>query len=459
MRPTVVLNVVGLSSRHLGEHTPHLEALRARGSECRIRPQLPAVTCTAQSTYLTGAPPSDHGIVGNGWYFRDLSEVWLWRQSNRLVRGEKLWDVARRRDPGFTVAKLFWWYNMYADVDWSVTPRPMYPADGRKIPDIHTFPGALRDELTDRLGPFPLFNFWGPLAGLASSRWIVDCAKHVFETRHPTLTLVYLPHLDYDLQRFGPSDPRVLPQLQAIDGLCGELIELADGAGARVVVLSEYGITEVSGPIHINRALRRAGLIEVRHELGTERLDAGASAAFAVSDHQIAHVYVRDAARIPEVTQLLEDLDGVERVLGDEGKRAEGLDHPRAGELIALSAPDRWFTYYYWLDDAVAPDYARCVDIHRKPGYDPVELFLDPALRAPKLQVGWRLAKKKLGFRTMMDVIGLNADLVRGSHGARPVHASDAPLLISSVSGSGLLDEEEIDATDVRDRLLAHIFA
>src|SRR5262249_36716873 len=148
--------------------------------------------------------PRDHGCVANGWYFRDLAQVWLWRQSNALVAGDKIWDIAKRRDPSFTVAKLFWWYNMYSTADYAVTPRPLYPADGRKIPDIYTQPGSLRDELNGKLGAFPLFHFWGPRSDILSSRWIAACARHVFDTKKPTLTLVYLPHLDYDLQRFGP---------------------------------------------------------------------------------------------------------------------------------------------------------------------------------------------------------------------------------------------------------------
>ena len=276
---------------------------------------------------------------------------------------------------------------MYATADLTVTPRPMYPADGRKLPDVYTQPADLRDELQAKLGTFPLFNFWGPMADIASSRWIADCALHVYDTRRPTLTLVYLPHLDYPLQKLGPSHPDALAEVRAIDAVCGELIARARADGARILVLSEYGITEVTGAVHPNRALREAGLLAVRTELGRELLDAGASEAFAVADHQVAHVYVRSPERVAEVRRLLEALPGVERVLDDEGKRASGLDHPRSGELVAISAPDRWFTYYYWLDDARAPDFARTVDIHRKPGYDPVELFIDPTMTLPQAYV------------------------------------------------------------------------
>ena len=345
---------------------------------------------------------------------------------------------------------------MYSTATYAVTPRPMYPADGRKLPDIYTEPPELRAELQGKLGTFPLFNFWGPTADITSSRWIANCARHVYDTRRPTLTLVYLPHLDYNLQRLGPRHPDLRKDLAAIDALCGELIRHVRRDGARVVVLSEYGITEVSGAVHPNRALREAGFIRVRSELGREILDSGASEAFCVADHQVAHVYVRRRERVAEVKQLLEALPGVAAVLDDEGKRAHGLDHPRSGELVALAARDRWFTYYYWLDDQVAPDFARTVDIHRKPGYDPVELFLDPALRAPKLKVGWTLLRKAAGFRYLMDVIPLDASLVRGSHGRLPETPAAGPVLISSEAA--LVPDGTVRATDVKPLLLDHVF-
>lgn len=456
MRRTVVLNVVGLAAGLLGDRTPHLAALARAGVLRPLRTVFPAVTCTVQSTFVTGLLPRDHGIVANGWYFRDLSEVWLWRQSNRLVAGEKIWEAGARRDPGFTCAKLFWWYNMYSTATWTVTPRPMYPADGRKLPDIYTQPAELRDELQERLGPFPLFSFWGPGADIRSSRWIAACARHVYDTYRPTLTLVYLPHLDYDLQRLGPDDPAIGRALAAIDGVCGELIEHVRRDGARVIVLSEYGITPVRDGVHVNRALREAGLLRVRRELGRELLDAGASEAFAVADHQVAHVYVQRPERLAEVRRLLEALPGVETVLDEDGKRKWALDHPRAGELVAVAASDRWFTYYYWLDDRVAPDFARTVDIHRKPGYDPVELFLDPRLPAPRLKIAWTLARKALGFRYLMDVIPLDASLVRGSHGRLPDDPSAAPVLISSEPG--LVPDGAVSATDVKRLVLEHVF-
>jgi predicted AlkP superfamily pyrophosphatase or phosphodiesterase len=460
MTPTLVLLVVGLTPSLIGENTPSLKKLALSGGMRPLRTVLPAVTCTVQSTLLTGLMPSGHGAVANGWYFRDLAEVWLWRQSNRLVAGEKIWEAGRKRNAAFTCAKMFWWYNMYSSAEWSATPRPMYPADGRKIPDHYAEPPELRDELNTKLGPFPLFKFWGPATDVTSSEWIAEATLHVMATRDPTLTLCYLPHLDYDLQRYGPDlgHPSVQKSLRDVDAVCERLIGAAERDGRAVVVVSEYGITRVRDAVHINRALRQAGLIRVRDELGRDVLDPGASRAFALADHQLAHVYVRDRNDIPTVQALLASLDGIDSVLDETGKRDAGLNHERSGELVAVSASDRWFSYYYWLEDERAPDYARTVDIHRKPGYDPLELFIDPAIRLPAASVGWRLAKRKLGMRTLLDVISLkDTPLVKGSHGRLTDDANEGPLVISS--RPDLLPEGEIPATDFKTLVLDHVFA
>lgn len=456
MHCTVVLNVVGLTPDLIGASTPALLDFAKQGALRPLTTIFPAVTCSVQSTLLTGLLPRDHGAVANGWYFRDLADVWFWRQSNRLIGGEKVWEAARRQDRGFTCANLFWWYNMYSSVDYSVTPRPIYCANGLKLPDIYTEPSGLGKELTARLGPFPLFNFWGPTANIASSRWIAAAAKQVYDRFRPTLTLVYLPHLDYNLQRLGPDDPSIQEDLKAIDAIVGDLISHFRKNGTRIIVLSEYGITPVTGAVAINGVLREAGMLRVREELGTEKLDAGASEAFAVADHQVAHVYVNDRARVAGVKALLERVDGIEQVLDEEGKRRFGLDHPRSGELVAVAKPDRWFTYYYWLDDARAPDFARTVDIHRKPGYDPVELFVDPALRFPRARVALRLLQKALGLRYLMDVIPLNAGLVKGSHGRLPARPETGPVIMSSEGD--LVPPGPVSACTVKDVMLDHVF-
>ena len=455
MKPVAVVNVAGLTASLLGKSSPRLNEI-ASGFRASIEPVLPAVTCPVQATYLTGLAPREHGVVANGWYFRELAEVLFWRQSARLMSGETVWAAGKARDRGFSCAQLFWWFNMYCGADWAVTPRPAYPADGRKIPDIYSEPADVRTALNTKLGRFPLFSFWGPKADLESTRWIASAAAEVIKSKRPTLTLVYLPHLDYDLQRLGPGHPDIPSRVSEVDAEVGRVADAARSIGAEVIVVSEYGVAPVAGPVHLNRELRNQGFLRVQRVLDSwELLDAGASRAFAVADHQVAHVYVKDTADLPAVKAALEKTPGVARVLDESGKREAGLDHPRSGELVALAAPDRWFTYYYWLDDRLAPDFARTVDIHRKPGYDPVELFLDPALKLPKLKIAGKLVKKALGFRTLMDVIPLDASLVKGSHGAAPAREEEGAVLLST-SGVGRADR--LKATAVKDLILRTVF-
>jgi predicted AlkP superfamily pyrophosphatase or phosphodiesterase len=429
--PVALINVVGLTPELLA-HAPRLRALADDGAMATLTPPIPAVTCTSQATMVTGASPREHGIVGNGWYFRDLAEVLFWRQSNALVQGpEKLWDAVRRVRPGGRVAKLFWWFNMYAPVDLAVTVRPHYPADGRKVPGIYTEPSDLERELEDALGPFPLFRFWGPGADIASSAWIGQAARWVLDRHAPDLLAVYLPHLDYDLQRYGPTDPRVPGEVARVDRIAGELIDRVRAMGGQTIVVSEYGIEAVSAAAYPNRRLREHGLLRVRESRYTgDLLDAGASRAFCVCDHQVAHVYVRDPGDLARVRDVLEACDGVARVLGADDKAATGLDHPRAGELVLLARPGWWFAYPYWLQTDAAPDFARTVDIHRKPGYDPLELFLAPGA-GTRARIGLRLAQKALGMRYLMDVIAQDDTLVRGSHGIAPSAPEKGPLVIT----------------------------
>jgi predicted AlkP superfamily pyrophosphatase or phosphodiesterase len=430
LRPTAVINIVGFTPSLIGPHTPKLRAFRDRNAQARLREPFPALTCSSQATMLTGLEPSGHGIVGNGWYFKDLAEHGFWKQNNGLIQGEKVYETLKKRHPAFTCATMFWWYNMYAPVDWSATPRPHYPADGRKVFDIYASPMKLRDELVDALGPFPFPAFWGPASGIKSSEWIAASAKWIQRHRKPTLNLVYLPHLDYCLQKFGPGAPEIAPELENIDRVAGDLIETLEAEGVRVLVVSEYGITKVTRHTHPNRILRRAGLIEIRKSLTWELLDEGASKAFALADHQICHVYLNDKSKRDEVVELFKKEPGQRHVLAGAERARFGLDHDRAGDVVLIAEPDNWYTYYYWEDDALAPDFARCVEIHRKPGYDPAELFFDPKRPLVKLRAAFALLKKKLGFRYYMDVIPLDASLVKGSHGTPADDPEEAPLVI-----------------------------
>lgn len=446
--PLLVVDVVGLTPRLL-EVMPRVRAVAQRGFAADLGTVLPAVTCTVQSTFLTGSTPAEHGIVGNGWYFRDLGEVHLWRQHNGLVSGEKVWETARRTHPGYTVANVCWWYAMGATTDVTITPRPVYHADGRKSPDCYVRPPELHDELTAALGPFPLFTYWGPTASIASSRWIVGAARRVLPDHD--LTLVYVPHLDYDLQRFGPDDPRALKAARELDDVLAPLLEDAERLGVTTVVLSEYGITAVDTPVDVNRVLRREGLLEVHTNASGELLDPWTSRAFAVADHQVAHVYVKDPADVPRVRALLEAVPGVAEVLDASGQARNGIDHERSGELVAVAEERSWFTYYYWLDDEKAPDFARGVEIHKKPGYDPAELFFDPGDRWVRARAAGTLVRKKVGLRYAMDVVPLDPSCVRGSHGRLPADPADGPVLLCSDASAA---RDRFEATQVRDLLL-----
>jgi predicted AlkP superfamily pyrophosphatase or phosphodiesterase len=450
----VLINAVGLTPRLL-PHAPRLGALAQAGWLRPLRETVPAVTCTAQATLLTGRDPEAHGVVGNGWLFRDTGEVRFWQQSNRLLQAEPFYQTARARAAargrGFRCAKLFWWFNQGAPVDVSVTPKPYYGADGNKVFGITGTPDGLTERLERKLGPFPFHTFWGPKAGRGCTEWIAHCATEVLRAERCDLTLVYLPHLDYDPQRFGPEGcdmPRLVGEL---DAACAPLLDAARAAGARVWVVSEYGHVPVGRAVLPNHGLRRAGLLSVRPGPFGESLDTFTSRAFAVCDHQLAHVYVNEPADVPRVRDLLAGVKGVGRILEGEARSEVGLRHERAGELVLLAEPDAWFAYPFWLDDRQAPDYARTVDIHRKPGYDPCELFFDPKLWWPTGRFLRRLVRKKLGFRTLFDVVPLDPGLVRGSHGLPAADPAGRALLV----GNGPAPGDDLSMTAVRDLVLA----
>ncbi|HUE37063.1 MAG TPA: alkaline phosphatase family protein, partial [Candidatus Acidoferrum sp.] len=325
MNRLAVINVVGLTEALIGEHTPRIAAFRQAGTMTHVAPAFPAVTCVAQSNYLTGKPPSQHGIVGNGWFNRELAEVHFWKQSNHLIQSPKIWDALKSANGQATIANCFWWFNMYSSVDYSITPRPIYRADGGKIFDIYSWPYSIRQEIKSELGEFPFFGFWGPAAGIqtpqgpadCATRWIAESAKWIENKFSPTLDLIYLPHLDYNLQRHGPFatdgsvNPAIIPDLQAIDSIAGDLIDFFARRGVQIVLLSEYGITNVNTPVHLNRIFRQHGWLTVKDELGLEILDTGASRVSAVADHQVAHIYLNDQTLESSVRDVLAKTSGV----------------------------------------------------------------------------------------------------------------------------------------------------
>lgn len=457
MSKVLLLDVVGLTPRAL-KHMPRLSALGRSGASAELRTVLPAVTCSAQSSMLTGVLPREHGIVGNGWYFRGLGDVYLWRQHNKLVTAPKVWETARKSKPDLRVANIGWWFAMGATTDITVTPRPIYHADGRKSPDAYIRPPELHDKLTGALGEFPLFTYWGPTAALTSSEWLIKATRAVLAGNiagpTPDLTMTYLPHLDYDLQRFGPESPEADRAAAELDAAIAPLLDDATAKGLDIITVSEYGIEKATTPVDINRVLRREGLLEVYTQQGREQLDPWLSRAFAVADHQVAHVYVDDAADLERVRSVLTAIPGVDEVLDRQAQAKYGIDHERSGEFVVVAEPGAWFTYYFWLDDDRAPEYARGVDIHRKPGYDPAELFFDPADKLAKAKAGLNLVKKKAGLRYAMSTVPLDPSCVKGTHGRLPDAVEDSPVILTSRDDLLADGIEKVDATAVHDLVL-----
>jgi predicted AlkP superfamily pyrophosphatase or phosphodiesterase len=374
----VVLDVVGLQTGHLdGGHAPNLAAFFDGALTADLRPPSPAVTLPAQTTLATGRSPSTHGDVANGEYDRDADAVAFWERD----RGDRtrLWEAAS--DAGLTTGVLFFQHLVGTTADVAVTPSPIEDEDNTLVEmNCWTSPNGFYDDLRAEYGHFPLHRYWGPGADADSSEWILAAARETVARYDPDLLWVYLPHLDYDAQRHGPTDPAFADALETVDEMVGDFLAFLRGddrwAETAVNVVSEYGFHDVDAPVFPNRALRDAGLLSVTPDgSGGEAVDLARSRAFAMVDHQVAHVYA-DADVVPRARRALAPLDGVDAVLGDGEKAAHGLDHPDAGDLVLLADPSAWFQYYWWDEPTAAPAYATDVDIHAKPGFDPCELFL-----------------------------------------------------------------------------------
>jgi len=441
----ILLSIPGLRPRDVGAATPTLRAWAQSGTLAVLTPTFPCVTSPVQASMLTGTTPGQHGVIANGFYHRDRHEVEFWTAPNAVVAGEPVWDALRCRRPGFTTAVWHAQHIKGASADFIVTPAPIHEPDGTTKLWCYSKPDGLYQQLLDELGHFPLQHYWGPMAGIQSTQWTLRAASWLIQHRRPNFHYIYVPHLDYAAQKFGPDSPQAAQALVELDA---ELTAFDDSlrrspiAGDVVVLaVSEYAMTAVTGAIFPNRVLRNAGLLAVQQRDGHEYLDLPGSAAFAMVDHQLAHVYCRDPQSAKRAAEALRGEDGIEGVyIGAERARV-GLDHPRGGEVVLVARPHRWFAYYWWLDDNLAPPFARTVDIHRKPGYDPVELFFDPATRG----------------------IPLNAALVKGSHGAPAVAEEQQAALICSVplpgaaSGAPALPYRDTDVKRIALSLLGSI--
>ena len=426
-RHVVLLSIPGLRERDLPA-MPNLSGLtRTGGSVVPLAPSFPCVTCPVQANMTTGVGPEQHGVVANGFFYRDKGEVEMWTAWNECIQAPQIWEQLRRRDESITSAVWFPLHSKGAQADFICTPAPIHNPDGSESLWCYTRPEELYGELRDKLGHFPLMHFWGPMANIKSTDWIVDSAVIGAGKYRPRFSYIYLPHLDYAAQKDGPDSPRALAALGELDAAIGRLIDGFARAGIEDVLwlaAGEYVINEVSQVAYPNRCLRAAGLLGLNKQDGQEQLDPAASRAWALVDHQFAHVFVRDAGDIAAAAEALRADPAIEQVLVGDDRKSVGLGHSRSGEIICIARPDAWLAYYWWLDDSVAPAFARTVDIHRKPGYDPVELCFDSTTKS----------------------IPLDAGLIHGSHGYPASHAARGSILLSSdeslVPGATVFDTE-----------------
>jgi len=399
MTPYVVfLSIPGLRASDL-QHMPHLAGIADDGAVLPLIPTFPCVTLPTQVSMMTGVLPQEHGVLANGFYWREGGDVEMWTAWNDVVETPQVWDRLRRHDASLTSAVWFPMWVKGAGADYVCVPAPIHNPDGSESLWCYTKPEELYPELKERFGHFPLMNFWGPLANIQSTEWIVESAMCAAEKFQPRFSDIYLPHLDYAAQKHGPDSPEALQALSELDAVIGRLIAGYNDAGLTDVLwiaAGEYVITPVTGAVFPNRLLRAQGLLSLQtQEDGTELLSPADSRAWALVDHQFAHVFVRDDGDVERVAQMFRREADIAEVLAGEERNRRGVNHPRAGDIVLIARPEKWLAYYWWEDDARAPAFARTVDIHSKPGYDPVELFIDPATKTTPL----------------------DASLVRGSHG------------------------------------------
>jgi len=412
----VLLSVPGLRKQDLA-HMPHLAAMAEQGDDISLVPSFPCVTCPVQANMVTGALPKEHGVIANGFYWRDKHEVEMWTAWNECIERPQIWDIMHQHDPTLTSAVWFALHSKGCGADWICTPAPIHNPDGSESLWCYTKPVEMYGQLRDALGHFPLQHFWGPLSNIKSTAWIGDSAVTMARQARPRFFYIYLPHLDYAAQKFGPDSPQALKALGELDHVIGQLRDGFTAAYAPDqplwLLASEYAIVPVDHVTYPNRVLRQAGLLAVAAQADGEQLDFHASRAWALVDHQLAHVFVADPADIAKTADLFRGREGIAEVLvGDQLDRYD-LRHQRCGDVVLISTPNSWQAYYWWLDDARAPAYARTVDIHRKPGYDPVEMHLDMATRS----------------------IPLDATQVKGSHGAPPYEDRQRGVIIASEKG------------------------
>jgi predicted AlkP superfamily pyrophosphatase or phosphodiesterase len=427
IKHVILLDIVGLEIKNLesGNLLPNISKIASTGEYSRLEPVFPAVTCTVQASILSGKYPNEHGIICNGLFNRNKHEVSFWEQANSLVEAERIWDLIKKKRPYSRTAVLFGQQTMYSNADFVVTPRPLHMAD-EMIKWCYSRPPGYYEELKSKFGEFNLASYWGPLASQESSGWIVRAALYTLEYQRPNFMFVYIPHADYSAQKFGKNSKAMQNDLKKADEFVGNIVQKVADLGIEnetlFIIFSEYSFNDVKASVPLNQKLRDASLLATRNIHEKEYLDLEYSNAFAMVDHQIAHIYVKKGFE-DKARKVLENVDGVDTVLTSVEKKKLKIDHKeRTGDIIALSDRDKWFNYNWWYDGERAPKFARTIDIHRKPGYDPLELCLDYTTKS----------------------ISQDTSLIKGSHGLPPYVQKDEGLaLYVSNRQTGMMENKQ----------------
>ncbi|HXS60297.1 MAG TPA: alkaline phosphatase family protein [Candidatus Sulfopaludibacter sp.] len=412
----VVLDIVGLDISHVSSGLlPTISDLAGIGECGYLTPVFPSVTSTVQSSVLSEKYPNQHGIISNGLYDRENYQVSFWEQSSKLVKSERIWDILKKKNNDLKTSILFWQNTMFANSEFVITPRPIHLENGQMDMWCYSRPPGYYEEVSNIIGEFDLYSYWGPFASFKSTEWISKSVEYTLEKYKPNLLFAYFPQLDYSSQKFGKNSTEVKVDLEKIDEVVSSIIKKTKKLGifeeTEFIVFSEYGFNDVNDGISINKLLREKGYLAIRTIKNNEYIDFEYSKAFAMVDHQIANIYIKNPEDKNFVKEILEEVKGIEKICDDKEKRELKIDHSRSGDLIAISNKDKWFSYYWWFEDNKAPTFTKTVDIHRKPGYDPLELFVD-------------FKTKSIPFETT---------LVKGSHG-RPFNLETKEGLSTFIS-------------------------
>ena len=428
-KPLIFVTIPGFRAQDF-ESMPQTQQRLPGWQSAPLEHSFPAVTWPSQANMLTGTTVAEHGIPANGIFWRDRQHVEMWTAWNEVIERPQIWDVLKTRE-----VKTAAWFPMLSkgcNADFVCMPAPIHKPDGSEEMWCHTKPQEFYGELLDKFEHFPLHHFWGPLANIKSSEWIVNSAIAAWEKFQPDFGYIYIPHLDYQAQKFGPNSEQARQSVQELDHLLARFIDQINTMQPETcwLLVSEYVIQDVDHVIYPNRILRENELLQVQIKEGLEYLDFTESPAWALVDHQLAHIFVKDhePSVISRIVELFSDFPGVERILDKNAMQAEGLAHNRCGDLILVSASNSWQAYYWWEDDSKAPEFARNVDIHQKPGYDPVEMFMDMSTRQ----------------------VPLDASQIRGSHG---IPCPGGVLVASQTANT--LQESYLD-TEVYNYVLSH---